>query len=235
MRQRAVATPWLGQRDGRAPWSPRRRSGPAPPGPRRAAPARARRRPARTASCDRRSRGRPPGRGSRAPCGSPTSSSPSRPSCRGPPSSRSRAVEGPPSRTWSRTRSTIAEVGLHPRPPPRAVAEELHPGPHHRPQLDRHEGLDVRPVLDHPARLLLRGPLEHVGVVGTHPREQRHVVGPLEHVDRVDLQHAGAGEGAREGAHRGGGVARVAEPLGDEGDAARLRPAQRGRDGTPRG
>ena len=123
----------------------------------------------------------------------------------------------------------VAEVGLHPRPPPRAVAEELHARSHHRPQLDRHERLDVRPVLHHPARLLLRGPLEHAGVVGTHPREQRHVVGALEHVDRVDLQHACAGEGAREGAHRGSGVARVAEPLGDEGDAAGLRLAQRGR------
>ena len=51
------------------------------------------------------------------------------------------------------------------------------------------------------------------GVIWTHPREQRHVVGALEHVDRVDLQHTGARERAREGAHRRGGVARVAEAL----------------------
>ena len=168
-----------------------------------------------------------PGRGSRGPCGPPTSSSPSRPCA----AARRRRGRGPwrprgpgPGRGPASTRPGLV---AQPRPPPRALAEGLHPVPHHRPQVDRHEGLDVRPVLDHPARLLLRGPPEHLGVVGTHPREQRHVVGPLEHVDRVDLEHAGAREGAGEGAHRRGGVARIAEPLGDQGDPPRLGAAQR--------
>ena len=156
---------------------------------------------------------------------SPTSSSPSGPSRaarrrRGRARSRPRASATSASSRSARSSSTSS----HHLPSLRAVG--LHPVLHHRPQLDRHERLDVRPVLHHPARLLLRGPRQQVGVVGTHPREQRHVVRPLQHVDRVDLEHAGAREGARERAHRRRRVTRVAEPLGGQRDAAGLRPGQ---------
>ena len=68
---------------------------------------------------------------------------------------------------------------------------------------------------------------QQVDVVRAHPGVQRHVVGALEHVDRVDLEHAGALEGALEGAHRGRRVRLVEEALGGERDPARLRDAQR--------
>ena len=105
--------PWprrgSGRPDGRAPWSPRR------VGHRREH--RGREHPLgqvvdrlelRVAAGDGEVARRR--RGSRAPCGPPTSSSPSRPCCRGPPSSRSRAVEAPRSRTWAST--CVDEPGL---------------------------------------------------------------------------------------------------------------------------
>ena len=117
--------------------------------------------------------------------------------------------------------------------PPLAAggAVEVHPVLHERPQVDGHERLDVRPVLHHPPRPLLCGPRQQagarVGVVGTHPGVERHVVRPLEHVDRVDLQHPGARQGAVEGPHRRPGVRLVEEALGGQRDPTGLGTAQR--------
>ena len=66
------------------------------------------------------------------------------------------------------------------------------------------------------------GAREQLHVVGPHPRVERHQVGAGEHVDGVDLEHAGAGEGATERPHRRGRVRRVEEALGGERDPARL-------------
>ena len=141
---------------------------------------------------------------------------------RGSPSSRSRAVEAPRSEI-SRSRPSVSS-SVTDAPPPLvlAVAVAGHPVSHHRPEVDRHVGLDVRPVLHHPPWPGLRRPADQVDVVGTHPGVERHVVGPLQHVDRVDLQHAGARQGAREGAHGRLLVGRVEEALGRQRDPTRL-------------
>ncbi len=148
---------------------------------------------------------------------------------RGRPSSRSRAVEAPRS-AISASRLCDELVGDHRAPPLVAtVAVARHPMPHQRPQLDRHERLDVRPVLHQAARPALGRAADQVDVVGTHPGVERHVVGALQHVDRVDLEHAGAGQRAREGAHRRRVVGRVEEALGGQRDPAGLGLGQRGR------
>ena len=69
----------------------------------------------------------------------------------------------------------------------------------------------------------MRGALEQREVVRPGAAEQRQVVRALEHVDRVDLDHADAVEQAphRPAAGRAG-RARVGEALGRERDAARL-------------
>src|SRR5690606_11702055 len=82
------------------------------------------------------------------------------------------------------------------------------------------------PVLHDPARRLLRGALQQRGGVGAHAAVQRHVVRPPQHVDRIDLQHPGARERAREGAQRRRGVAPVGEALRGQRDAACLRTVQ---------
>ena len=74
----------------------------------------------RTGCCAPRSRRRPRGRGSRAPCATPTSSSPSCSLVRGPvlnSSSRSRAVTGPRSRTASSTRGSRSASAVKPHLP----------------------------------------------------------------------------------------------------------------------
>ncbi len=112
-------------------------------------------------------------------------------------------------------------------PPEPALLHVAHPVAHVRPQLDRHERRDVCPVLHDPARVALGRTRQQVRVVGPHAGEQRHVVRPLQHVDRVDLQHRGARERAVEGAHRRHRVPRVAEPLRHQRDPSRLRLRQR--------
>ena len=127
----------------------------------------------------------------------------------------------------------LGEVVVDLLPPlPLLGAVGRHPVLHHRPQLDRHQRLHVRPVLDQPARLLLGGAGQQRRVVGAHPREQRHVVRPLEHVDRVDLEHAGPLERARERPHRRRGVPRVEEPLRGQRDPAGLGARERVRHDT---
>ena len=129
----------------------------------------------------------------------------------------------------------LAEHRLDARPPLElAIGVVVHPEPHHRPQLDRHERLDVRPVLDHPPRPALRRAPEQVHVVGAHPGVERHEVRALEHVDRVDLQHPRARERALERAHGRRLVPLVGEPLRGERDPAGLREAERLHDGHPR-
>jgi hypothetical protein len=103
---------------------------------------------------------------------------------------------------------------------------------HHRPQLDRHERLDVRPVLQDPAPFATgAGALEQPDVVGPHPGVEGHEVGAGEHVDGVDLEHAGALHGADERPHRRDGMGRVEEPLRGERDPSRLGVAERQRHG----
>ncbi len=68
--------------------------------------------------------------------------------------------------------------------------------------------------------------LSRLDVVGPHPGVERHVVGPLKDVDRVDLEHARAGQGAVKRAHRGHRVAPVEEALGAQRDPPRLGLAQ---------
>ena len=114
-------------------------------------------------------------------------------------------------------------VGLQDAPLAALGPVVVHPVPHHRPQVDRHERLDVGPELHDPARPALSGPTQQLDVVGPHPGEQRHVVRALQDVDGVHLQHAGARQRARERAHGRDGVPRVPEPLGGQGDPARLR------------
>ncbi len=116
-----------------------------------------------------------------------------------------------------------------------AVAVARHPVSHHRPQVDRHERLDVGPVLHHPAWPALRRAAYEVDVVGTHACVERHVVGPLQHVHGVDLEHTGAVQGARERSHRRRGVARVEEALGRQRDATRLGPRERRAGGRVQG
>ena len=74
---------------------------------------------------------------------------------------------------------------------------------------------------------------EQLDVVGTHPREQRHVVRPLQHVDRVDLQQPGAPQGpAQEPAVGHPGRGRIEEALRGERRAAGLRQGHRVCHGT---
>ena len=108
-----------------------------------------------------------------------------------------------------------------------ACAVVVHPVAHGRPEVDRHVGLHVRPVLDD-ATLPPRGrAAEQVDVVGTHPGIERHEVGALQHVDAVDLEDAGPGHGPVEGAQRRRRVPRVGEALRRQRDPARLGKGQR--------
>ena len=114
-------------------------------------------------------------------------------------------------------------------PPPLVLlgAVGVHPEPHHRPQLDRHQRLHVRPVLDQPPRLPGAGSGQQVDVVGTHAGVQRHEVRSLQHVDRVDLQHAGAFDGAAQGAQGRRVVGLVEESLRRQRDPPGLRLRER--------
>ena len=96
-----------------------------------------------------------------APAGLATSSSPSAPWTRGSPSSSSRAVDGAAVGDLGDQPARQLVVGRRRHHLPRRSAVVLAPVLHRRPQLDRHEGLHVGPVLDQPALLASRrGPLE---------------------------------------------------------------------------
>ena len=202
-------------------------SGVGVPAPRPAAPARARRRRTRTAEFAPRPRGRRPGRGSRAPCGSPTSSSPSCP-CAGAPRRRARSPSTP------RARGPPPGSG----PPARRLDAASRPSAGARGSasirccITGHSSTGMKACTCAQYSTIRRGcrsdaRREQLGVVGPHPGEQRHVVGPHQHVDRVDLEHPGAGQRARERAHRRDRVARVAEALRAERDPTGLAAAQR--------
>ena len=98
-----------------------------------------------------------------------------------------------------------------------------HSPAHQRVGLHREERLLVRPVLEQGA-LLVGKPFQHVPRVGAEPGEQRQVVGPHQHVDRVDLEQP---DPPQDPAHVAGvDPARrppVGEPLGGQRHPARLR------------
>src|SRR5674476_695931 len=50
----------------------------------------------------------------------------------------------------------------------------------------------MRPIFEKPARGTTICAVQQVTVVGAEPREQRHVVRPYEHIDRVDLEETEA-------------------------------------------
>ena len=196
----------------------RARARPAPPA---AAPARAGRSAPRTGRCDPRSRARRSCRAGRAPCAPPTSSSPSCPWRRGVPSSRSRAVTGPRLSTSLSTRSrsigSMPGHHLNSRPAKCAI----------RNRITGHSstGMNACTCAQYsttPARPALGRAPQQVDVVGPHPGVERHVVRALEHVDRVDLEHAGARRGCAVKVRRVGGGCR-----------GRRSPGRRARSGGP--
>jgi hypothetical protein len=74
------------------------------------------------------------------------------------------------------------------------------------------EGGLVAPVLEQASPFpIVRRPVEEGAVVGAETREQRDVVRPHEHVDRVDLDEAESLENARRVAPAGVWRARLAE------------------------
>ena len=153
----------------------------------------------------------------------PTSSTPSA-LARGAPSSRSRAVSAPLAHLGDtdvdQSRGLVAATASAP-----GHGRTGHPPPQ-QPATGRPARTPGRaPSTRRSGAAPLRGPLQH-RCVGPDPGEQRQVVGPLQDVDRVDLEHAGPVDHPRAGAHRRAGGARVGEPLGGERDPPGLGAAQ---------
>jgi GNAT superfamily N-acetyltransferase len=105
--------------------------------------------------------------------------------------------------------------------PPGVLLGSRHPPAQVRVQPDRQEGRLVRPELEQVVPPVGQRVERRPGV-GTEPAEEREVVGPAEHVDRVDLHH-GELLGRPAQLTRAGlpGRTRIREPLGGQGDPPR--------------
>jgi hypothetical protein len=110
-----------------------------------------------------------------------------------------------------------------PLPRADALAGVVHPPPHEGLGLDRHERGLMAPVLEQPGPFPPRQVFKGLARIGAEAREERQVVRPDEHVDRVDLQNAEAADHPQQvvAADRACG-ARSREALGAQGDAPRL-------------
>ena len=114
----------------------------------------------------------------------------------------------------------IADDPAHPAP--RVVLDLGHPPPHQRLGGHRQQARLVAPILEQGPWGALRHPVEQHRVVRPEPAECGQVVGPRQHVDRVNLKQPGA-------AHQGSQVPRGrprgprrGQPLRRQGKAAGL-------------
>lgn len=85
-------------------------------------------------------------------------------------------------------------LGDPPHAAPGVVLGVVHPPPQQGLGIDRQQARLVTPVLEEQPWSSVRRTVEQVGRIRAEPAVQRKVVRPGEHVDRVDLEQASAGE-----------------------------------------